>query len=576
MEEKINIQRITFAENNLPVFKENKTKGYINFGEDNNYPSTLIDLYNKSPKHNAIVNQKSSYIAGNRVEILTSNTIDKAKAQEALNNINAYEDYNSLNAKLSQDLELFNGYAMEVIWNKAKTAIAELYHLPFQNIRIGKDKYFYSENWVDRKCEVIEYVPFNPMTRENRQLFYFKMYRAGQGSYPLPDYIGAIRYIEIDTEISNWHLNSIKTGFSAQTLIQMFKGQPTPEEARITQKRFKDNFQGTNNAGSVVLMYNEQNERAAEVTNLQPSDFDKQFLQLNEQVRNEIFVGHRISNPILFGISTAGALGQRNELIEAYELFQTAYVEPRQAYKDKAFNSVFKYIVDVELKTINKPPIGQDYVYLFEKGLITKNEARIELGFKPIDSTQMSAKYNEDDMLQMFRECGELKDNFELAKIEFASAGEVAILQILNDNPGVSVGEIAKYVNLDAAKIMDVVTKLVNDGAINTDNGALTIADSGTKILKDNVTTSLEIRYEYALDPAFSGEPEIIETTRDFCRQLIELNKFYTRDEINTISSRVGEDVWKHRGGWYTVPNTNRHIHHCRHIWQSKLVRKKL
>ena len=107
-------------------------------------------------------------------------------------------------------------------------------------------------------------------------------------------------------------------------------------------------------------------------------------------------------------------------------------------------------------------------------------------------------------------ECGELKDKFELAKIEFASAGEVAILQILKDNPGVSVGEIAKYVNLDASKIMDVVTKLINDGAINADNGALTIADSGTKILKDNVTTSLEIRYEYALDPVFSGEPEKI------------------------------------------------------------------
>ena len=576
MEEKINIQRITFAENNLPVFKENKAKGYINFGEDNNYPSTLIDLYNKSPKHNAIVNQKAAYVGGDRVEILTANTTEKAKAQEALNNINAYEDYSSLNAKISQDLELFNGYALEVIWNKAKTAIAELYHLPFQNIRIGKDKFFYSENWVDRKCEVMEYVPFNPMTRENRQLFYFKMYRAGQGSYPLPDYIGAIRYIEIDTEISNWHLNSIKTGFSAQTLIQLFKGQPTPEEARITQKRFKDNFQGTNNAGSVVLMYNEQNERAAEVTNLQPSDFDKQFLQLNDQVRNEIFIGHRISNPVLFGISTAGALGQRNELIEAYELFQTAYVEPRQNQKDKSFNSVFKYIVDVELKTINKPPIGQDYVYLFEKGIIDKNEARIELGFKPSEVTKMSAQYTEADMLQMFSECGESKELFELAKIEFASAGEIAVLQILNDNPGISVGEIAKYVNLDASKIMDVVTKLINDGAVNSDNGALTIADSGSQILKDNVTTTLEIRYEYALDPAFSGEPEIIPTTRDFCRQLIELNKFYTRDEINTISSRVGEDVWKHRGGWYTVPNTNRHIHHCRHIWQSKLVRRKL
>lgn len=575
---KFALDRLSFAGIPLPTFKENKTKGYTTFGEDNLYPQKLIDLYNKSPKHNAIVNQKSSYIAGDSYELFASDTITEAKAFDKLRNINAFEDYESFNAKISQDFELFDGYYIEVIWNKAKTEIAELYHLPFQNVRLGKDCAYYSEDWSNNREEVIEYPMFNPMTRENKQIYSFKMYRAGQGKYPLPSYIGALKYIEIDVEIGNYYLSNIKNGFFAQTVIQMFKGQPTPEEMRIAKRRFKKNYQGAEaeESGGLIIMYNEQNEKPAEITNLQPSDFDKQFQQLNDQVQEEIFVGHRVSNPVIFGIATPGALGQRNEIIEGYELFQTSYVEPRQKIKDASFNSVFKYMADAQIKTTNKPPIGQDYILLFEKGILDKNEVRKELGFSVIEEVAMSKKQSDEDVLKMFAECGVSKDEYEVCKFEFATASETAILQILNANEGITVGEIAKYVNIDAQKVMDAITKMIDNGLINSDNGKLSTSTKGIKELAKSVDTQVELRYEYGLDAAFTGEPELIATSRDFCRQLIGLNRYYTRQEIDQISSRVDRDVWKERGGWYTIPDTEIHINHCRHAWNSKLVRKKL
>lgn len=572
------LDRLSFAGISLPTFKENKTKGYTTFGEDNLYPQKLIDLYNKSPKHNAIVNQKASYIAGDSFELFASDTLTEAKAYDRLRNINAFEDYESFNNKISQDFELFDGYYIEVIWNKAKTEIAELYHLPFQNVRLGKDCAYYSEDWSNTREAVIEYPLFNPTTRENKQVYSFKMYRAGQGKYPLPSYIGALKYIEIDVEISNYYLSNIKNGFFAQTVIQMFKGQPTPEEARMAKKRFKKNYQGAEaeESGGLIIMYNEQNEKPAEITNLQPSDFDKQFQQLNDQVQEEIFVGHRVSNPVIFGIATPGALGQRNEIIEGYELFQTSYVEPRQKIKDASFNSVFKYMADAKIKTTNKPPIGQDYILLFEKGILDKNEVRKELGFSVIEEVAMSKKQSDDDVLKMFAECGVSKDEYEVCKFEFATASETAILQILNANEGITVGEIAKYVNIDAQKVMDAITKMIDDGLINSDNGKLSTSSKGSRELAKSVDTQIELRYEYGLDAAFTGEPELIATSRDFCRQLIGLNRYYTRQEIDEISSRIDRDVWKERGGWYTIPDTEIHINHCRHAWNSKLVRKKL
>ena len=575
---KFALDRLSFAGISLPTFKENKTKGYTTFGEDNLYPQKLIDLYNKSPKHNAIVNQKSSYIAGDAFEIIASDTLNKAKAFDKLRNINAFEDYESFNTKISQDFELFDGYYIEVIWNRAKTEIAELYHLPFQNVRLGKDCAYYSEDWSNSREAVIEYPMFNPTTRENKQIYAFKMYRAGQGKYPLPSYIGALKYIEIDVEIGNYYLSNIKNGFFAQTVIQMFKGQPTPEEMRIAKRRFKKNYQGAEaeESGGLIIMYNEQNEKPAEITNLQPSDFDKQFQQLNDQVQEEIFVGHRVSNPVIFGIATPGALGQRNEIIEGYELFQTSYIEPRQKIKDSSFNVVFQYMADAKLKTTNKPPIGQDYILLFEKGILDKNEVRKELGFAVVEEVALSKKQSDQDVLNLFAECGVSKDDCEIVKFEFATASETAILQILNANEGITVGEIAKYVNIDAQKVMDAITQMVDDGLINSDNGKLSTSTKGIKELSKSVDTQIELRYEYGLDAAFTGEPELIDTSRDFCRQLIGLNRYYTRNEIDTISSRVDRDVWKERGGWYTIPDTEIHINHCRHAWNSKLVRKKL
>lgn len=625
---KFGLERLSFAGTSLPVFKENKSKGYVTFGEDNLFPQKMIEFYNKSPKHNAIVTQKASYVAGDSYELFASDTLSEAKAFDKLRNINAFEDYESFNQKITQDFELFDGYYIEVIWNRAKTEIAELYHLPFQNVRLGKDCAYYSEDWSNTREEVIHYPLFNPTTRENKQVYAFKMYRAGQGKYPLPSYIGALKYIEIDIEISNYYLSNIKNGFFAQTVIQMFKGQPTPEEMRIAKRRFKKNYQGAEaeESGGLIIMYNEQNEKPAEITNLQPSDFDKQFQQLNDQVQEEIFVGHRVSIPVIFGISTPGALGQRNEIIEGYELFQTSYVEPRQKAKDSSFNSIFQYMADAKLKTTNKPPIGQDYIDLYTKGILSNDEVRVELGFEPLAAQKVQSSLNdsinalsplvannvlsnmtinekrqlaglppiqggdsigstpvamskmssEKDVLQMFSECGVSKDDYEVCKFEFASASQTAILQILNANEGITVGEIAKYVNIDANKVMDEVTQMIKDGLIESDNGQLKTTNIGSRELAKVADTQIELRYEYGLDAAFTGQPELIDTSRDFCRQLIGLNRYYTRQEIDTISSRVDRDVWKERGGWYTIPDTDVHINHCRHSWNSKLVRKKL
>ena len=621
-------QRLNFHDNKLPVFKENKAKGFVTFGADNLYPDFLIELFNKSPKHNAIVSAKASYIAGIGTEVFGSSTEEIAKAEAKLKNINAYETYEELKAKIAYDAELFNGFAVEVIWNKAKTAPSEYYHIPFKDVRKGLEgEYVYCADWTDTKAEKIHYQPYNPITRESKQLYYCQFYRPGEGTYPLPDYVGALKYIEVDTEISNYYLNSIKNGFTAQTHIQLFKGIPTPEEARATARRFKENYQGTDNAGGLIIQYNDPTEKESVISNLQPSDFDKQFDLLNKTVQQEIFVAHKVNSPMLFGVRVEGQLGGRTELIEAYEMFHHAYIEPRQQKIDDVFSYLLEPIAQVRLETINKPPIGLDYQALFTAGVITNEEARKELGLPLISEVKQSSLndainalsplvannvlsnmtinekrqlaglapiaggdslpsgaapvvlskqnpfgWDDERDLIVFNKYGEKAEEFEEAKFEFADAIESAILNVLKENKGLQVGDIVNITKLDAKVVADAIAKLAKAELVKSYEDGLETTPKGLEEIK-NLQTELVVRYQYGLAPGIDG-PVIIPTSRDFCRKVEGSGRVYSREDINMMSAELGYDVWKRRGGWYHNPTLDVNTPQCRHIWVQKLLRR--
>jgi len=69
--------------------------------------------------------------------------------------------------------------------------------------------------------------------------------------------------------------------------------------------------------------------------------------------------------------------------------------------------------------------------------------------------------------------------------------------------------------------------------------------------------------------------PPLIGEHRDFCQELINLDRLYTRSEIDQISEIENRDVWKTRGGCYHNPNTDNTTRYCRHIWVQNVVKKR-
>jgi hypothetical protein len=576
------ILKINFAESKLPKFKEQKQKGFITYGEKNDFPETLLEFYKRSPKHGAILKQKARFVAGSEC-IIEGNEA----ALKMLDFVNPYEGLHDLKGKLALDYELFNGFCFEVHYNKLGE-ISKLYHLDFSRVRTNDHtEYFYALDWQKAKTDDIKTYPaFNPEKAQpfSVQLYYHRQYDAGLGVYPLPPYIHGLQYIEIDVEIANFHNNNIRNGFSNGTLVQLFKGEPTPEQARKFERKFKDRTTGTDNAGGLIIQFNDNNEKPAEISQIQPSDLDKQFLQLNEAVNDEIFTAHNFP-PILMGQKADGQLGARNELIEAYEVFHKSYVNQRQAQLDRCLEYVADFVYPgVKLSTQDSEFIGIDYIGLYQAGILTKNETREALGFEPIAEptpAPVAAQFNDVTKwlvtdLELFAQFGESAERFAEMTFEELTDNELKVLAIIEDNPKANIQELSKGTDISEKEVVKILRVLQDAGKIEWTNRAIKITDIGRGDIGDSGgVPKIELRYKYDLDP---NAPKLQPggESREFCKEMMKMNRLYTRAEIDQLTQILGYDVWKRRGGWYTVPDSTPPIHipSCRHLWKQVYVRR--
>ncbi len=356
-----------FASAEVPLFLEKKNKNLVYFGIDNLYPFELIDLYNDSSTHNAIINGKVGYTIGNG---LFGEDIETKKW---LSQANIDQDWTSLMKSLSLDYELFNGYAIEVI----KTKVGNQYHhIDFANIRLGLDGTIqYADDWITDKGTRnykpnIQYLErYNPRDPEQKRgVIYHVDYRPNLKYYPLPVYVGSLAEIKTDVQIGDYWLNEVENGFVGGTLIQHNNGVPeTKEEAEAFEKAFQEKF-GKATGTKIVHLFSPAKDNGSEITNLNGNDLHQRYLEMSNRVKESIFIGHRVTNPILFGVKEEGQLGARNELDLAYEIFTNTYIAERQntllrTIKKLAFLEIQKTDIEIiPLKPIDTIDLTSDII----------------------------------------------------------------------------------------------------------------------------------------------------------------------------------------------------------------------
>lgn len=621
-----NIRVINLAAHSVPQFKEERSKEWILYGTGrpwrNRYPDYLLDLFNTSAKHHAIVQGKTDYIVGNGFIIDGSglSTEQEARLQQFIKYPNGKEDLNTLLYKAALDLEIFGGFVFEVIGNQTNERIAAVYHADFNKYRKAKDSdgYFYSEDWSKNQPEV-EYIPaFNPNKVGGRSLLYVKSYHPTSEHYPLPDYLGCVPYIEIDKEIANFHLNSIKSGFQAGKLINFFNGRPTEEEQEAIERRLYEKFAGTDNANKIVLNFNDSKEQGAEILNLEGNGFEDRYNILNKTVQQEIFSGHRIVDPQLFGIKQDGIFASRNQIRDSYELFQNTYVNGRQRFLEEVFNGLLEVQgFDGRLKIEDTEPIGKEYSEATRVSVMTRDELREEMGLPPITEVQMSKELQlakEDFDIEM-KICDAFDSTgYDLTKWEVVGKGkpvrfssekqlqaseqrikrygftdeafDFAVLQILKDNPTSTWEAIAAQLESTIDDVLTAINNLTSrnyltigqDVVENVTQRTSTVTQQGENALRtaEPLDVTFRVAYRYAKSPEASGD-DIIPTTREFCKRMVNAsrNRVWDNEQIQQIGITENRNVWMRRGGFWTRKGTDVTTPYCRHIWEQVVIKER-
>ena len=354
----IDLRVLTFAEARQPEFKEKKgiDGGYIKYGENNDYPDYIVDLYNKSSKHSAIIKSKVHYITGNGWS-------GDADAKAFIDKANRVESLNDLTRKVSLDIEIFGGAYLEVIWDLSGN-IAELWHCDYTKIRTNKDntQYWYKEDWKDNKVKPDVIRAFNTKQPNGKQILYVKEYRPNIGIYGLPSYFAALNYIESDIEVSKHILGNAQTGFSASKLITLPNGEPSDEEKRNVDNRLRKTYSGADGKKYMIAFVNDISRKPV-VDDLGTSDLTKEdFSRVDSLIQTNIFSGHQVTTPSIMGIAEAGKLGTRTEMRDGYEIFKNTYVNAKQMHLESVFNMLAKLKgVISEIKIIPTEPLGIEF-----------------------------------------------------------------------------------------------------------------------------------------------------------------------------------------------------------------------
>ena len=268
--------------------------------------------------------------------------------------------------------------------------------------------------------------------------------------------------------------------------------------------------------------------------------------------------------------------------------------------------------VDVAKSALNGAQIASliDVAAQIKAGILTPDSALniILASFPSIDETQArkivglpatafsKCKHNSftDDEIKIFSEFGESQDNYKVIsshpiawdtpseevfsrqELMFETIGEIKIkikdfdknvLSLLKQ--GEDSTSIAKALNTNIEAVAKSINQLTTWELYQKGN----TTNLGESLLEDLQIEIAEFEVRYSYQP-IPGIPPVETSSREFCLKLLEINRSFTRQDIDSISNRVNRNVWTYKGGWYTNPKTKITTPWCRHEWVQQLVIK--
>lgn len=297
------------------------------WGEDNSLPSLYFNCYANSSTLKATIDSGVKYVLGDDVIIGSGAT----KWKEKVNRTDM--TMRELIEKLAFNLFLYNGFAIQVIYNKLGVPV-ELYPLDFGRCRINEagTKVFYAKKWSKYQTKYEEYDRYDPKAfniEKPTQIFYYKSSTLSK-IYPLPPYNGAIKDILTEIECSTYSLNTVARGFSAKYIFNFPEtANLTDEQKKGIEKSIKTKFSGPDTDVNFMLYWKNSENDKLEIAKIESDETPERYIAIKDSARQNIFIAMR-TTPMLCGLPNATNGFSTNEYKDSYKLYQKSVIAPIQ------------------------------------------------------------------------------------------------------------------------------------------------------------------------------------------------------------------------------------------------------
>ena len=530
MENKIRV--IDLAKYESPIISESKKSEWVEYGSDNNYYQYLIDRYTYSSTNNAVINNIVKLIYGKG--LAASNAEEKViEYAQFLSLINS-----SCVKKVITDVKLLGQGAFQVIKTQDKTAIAKVYHIPVQLLRPEKcneegdiEAYYYSDNWQDVKKYPPKRIPVFGSSDEEIEILYIQPYSVGMKYFSLVDYQGSLPYALLEQEISDYLINEVQNGFSGTKVINFNNGVGSEEEMDAVESKVISKLTGSKGK-RVIVSFNDDETKKTTVDDIPLNNAPDHYTYLSEECTRKILLGHNVTSPLLFGISSTNGFGSNaDELKNSFILYYNLVIKPYQ---------------DLIIEYIDK--------------ILSYNGISLNLYFDTLKPLEFSGYTDEIEQAQEEETAYLSKQDESIANklIELGEDEDLNNWLLIDEYPvDYETDDQENKMLLNEVKL-SLKDKLVN--LVSTGYARPNITSKQDKVI-DQV--KFITRYVYA--------GETTSKSRPFCKKMISANKIYRKEDIVKMSEEaVNEgwgpkgastyDIWKYKGGGS-----------CHHRWNKRV-----
>ena len=309
-------------------------KDFISWGDNNKYPDFLLECYNNCTTLQTLINGTADYVNGDDIVCNVPKFTDKINFKG--------DTIKDLVQKITMDYLTFGSFAIQVIRDFGGK-VAELYWIDVNKLRSDEknEVFFYSDDWSKSygRVKTIKYPKFNQYDNNPTSIVYFKGNRA-RNIYGTPLWSAAVKNVQIETKITDFHLNELSNNFMTSKLISFNNGTPSDEQKLEIERNLNEKFGGAENCGRVMISFSESKENAPEIMDLGTDSFADRYNTLAKRNKEEIYCAFR-ATPLLFGLVSESNGFATSEYSDSYKLFNKTVVAPIQQAIIDTFDKIF-------------------------------------------------------------------------------------------------------------------------------------------------------------------------------------------------------------------------------------------